>query len=714
MTTPSTIAEEQVAPKKNTLSLKDFIRDFGQQLLETTTRLFPPLVSQTDIDGIPVLKRPAMGGQRDALAGIKVGLEHFKCIFVVADMGTGKSYMSLIGSELAKFNQNKSHSRTLVICPSHLTKKWAREVVSSVDRPVRIIERIKDLKHIQQQEGFFILSKETMKLGSRWKAAVVVRRTKHGSILTCPCCGVKLEHRGLNLTLEDLEKKKRQCANCKNPLWQVDNAGPKRVALADYICKKLPRGTFRVLILDEGHEFRNGDSAQAIAATKLSEHCTKTLLLTGTLFGGYASTLFHLLWRFHRSIRDRYGIDDEAQFINDYGLVEKITINEHEEDGKTSSRTNARVTSKEKPGVNPSILCDLLKNTIFLRLSDLGEVLPPYEETILEVDMDPDQADDHHRFVGDLMYEVRKNLARGGGLRLLGAALIPMLMQPDTPWVPEDVFVENQDGSSRRLAWSAPLPMNRLYPKEKALVQYVLNRKNAGRKVLVYAQGMEKRDITKRLKSLLELNGIRTMVLKSDTVAAKDREQYVYNHQDSIDVLICHPRSVQTGLDLLAFPSILFYQTEYSTFTVRQSSRRSWRIGQHLPVEVTFMAYKVTAQERALRLIAAKAQSSLALEGELNESSLTNLAADDPLIALARSLISNEAEAPVFHAPRDWQPTYINEPIPASVQVLKPITVTGGLYTLERAVKQHHAKKSTVQPGDFMLFPPEQMMLETA
>ena len=113
-------------------------------------------------------------------------------------------------------------------------------------------------------------------------------------------------------------------------------------------------------------------------------------------------------------------------------------------------------------------------------------------------------------------------------------------------------------------------------------------------------------------------------------------------------------------------------------------------------------------------LIAAKAQSSLALEGELNESGLTNLAADDPLIALARSLISNDAEAPVFHAPRDWQPTYMNQPIPASVQVLKPITVTGGLYTLERAVKQHHAKKSTVQPGDFMLFPPEQKMLETA
>jgi hypothetical protein len=53
-----------------------------------------------------------------------------------------------------------------------------------------------------------------------------------------------------------------------------------------------------------------------------------------------------------------------------------------------------------------------------------------------------------------------------------------------------------------------------------------------------------------------------------------------------IDVAICHPKIVETGLDLLDFPTILFHETGFSLHTLRQSSRRSWRIGQRRPVEV--------------------------------------------------------------------------------------------------------------------------------
>ena len=47
-----------------------------------------------------------------------------------------------------------------------------------------------------------------------------------------------------------------------------------------------------------------------------------------------------------------------------------------------------------------------------------------------------------------------------------------------------------------------------------------------------------------------------------------------------MQVCICHPKLVQTGLDLLEFPTIFFVQTGYSIYTLRQASRRSWRIGQ--------------------------------------------------------------------------------------------------------------------------------------
>ena len=64
--------------------------------------------------------------------------------------------------------------------------------------------------------------------------------------------------------------------------------------------------------------------------------------------------------------------------------------------------------------------------------------------------------------------------------------------------------------------------------------------------------------------------------------------------EEGVDVLVCHPRLVQTGLDLVDFPAIVWFETDYSVYTVRQASRRSWRIGQTQPVQVVFMAYRNT------------------------------------------------------------------------------------------------------------------------
>ena len=50
--------------------------------------------------------------------------------------------------------------------------------------------------------------------------------------------------------------------------------------------------------------------------------------------------------------------------------------------------------------------------------------------------------------------------------------------------------------------------------------------------------------------------------------------------------------------------------------------RRSWRIGQTRPVKVVFMSYRNTLQADALKLVAKKMQSSLAVERELPEDGL--------------------------------------------------------------------------------------------
>ena len=103
---------------------------------------------------------------------------------------------------------------------------------------------------------------------------------------------------------------------------------------------------------------------------------------------------------------------------------------------------------------------------------------------------------------------------------------------------------------------------------------------------------------------------------------------------------------MQTGLDLIDFPTLIWYETDYSVYVMRQASRRSWRIGQTRPVKVVFMSYKNTLQADALKLVAKKLQSSLAVEGELPEDGLAAYGddGDDLMMALARKIVSGDEE----------------------------------------------------------------------
>ena len=61
--------------------------------------------------------------------------------------------------------------------------------------------------------------------------------------------------------------------------------------------------------------------------------------------------------------------------------------------------------------------------------------------------------------------------------------------------------------------------------------------------------------------------GFRVAVLKADSVAPDRREAWVEEKvKQGIDVLVCHPRLVQTGLDLIDFPTIVWDEVEFSVF----------------------------------------------------------------------------------------------------------------------------------------------------
>ena len=179
------------------------------------------------------------------------------------------------------------------------------------------------------------------------------------------------------------------------------------------------------------------------------------------------------------------------------------------------------------------------------------------------------------------------------------------------------------------------------------------------------------------MDDILTRHGFRVAVMKADAVDPKGREVWVADRvKKGLDVLICHPRLVQTGLDLIDFPTLVWFETDYSLYVSRQASRRSWRIGQTRPVKVVFMAYRNTLQADALKLVAKKLQSSLAVEGELPKDGLAAYGddGDDMMMALARKLVldhdrgivsgeEDDAETieKVYDQPKD---TWIEIPVP--------------------------------------------------
>ena len=648
------------------MNLGEFIDDFKEAIARRVVESYPPLYRPTDNGGkLPYLLRKPLGAQADAIRGAALSLKAHRGTTVVGEMGTGKTFIGAAAAYTAGFR------RVLVICPPHLTKKWKREVERTVPGArAAVVTSITDLEKLRYSVGsgplFAVMSRERAKLSYRWKPAVayrwaksngrLIRMEETGEPFRVPCCidctAQIVDKDGVPLTDKDLNRRKRTCDVCGSPLWQADRSGPARYPLADYVKHRM-KGFFDLLIGDEVHEFKGRGSAQGIAAGILADACGKSLSLTGTLLGGYASTIFHLLYRFSPEIRTEFGRSDEGRWIKRYGFEEHSVGKDDDapEDGRNSRRKKFRKVIRERPGLVPSALFHIIHNTVFLRLSDVASGLPEYEERILLSSMD-DQDDGVDFYTQRGAYnhvfsELRGALAKAlksGSKRLLATYLQTLLAYPDGCTKGETVF-DPRTGDP--IVQMPPLSEEKMYPKEKALVDLVAAERLAGRRVLVYVTHTGTRDITGRMDDILTRHGFRAAVMKADAVAPDRREAWVADKvKQGIDVLICHPRLVQTGLDLIDFPTICWYETDYSVYVMRQASRRSWRIGQTRPVKVVFMSYRNTLQADALKLVAKKLQSSLAVEGELPEDGLAAYGddGDDLMMALARKVVGGDEE----------------------------------------------------------------------
>ncbi|MCP5190702.1 MAG: DEAD/DEAH box helicase [Pseudomonadales bacterium] len=417
----------------------------------------------------------------------------------------------------------------------------------------------------------------------------------------------------------------------------------------EFIKRQLPQGYFGLLVVDEGHEYKNEGSAQGQAMGVLARKCRKTLLLTGTLMGGYADDLFYLLWRLNprAMIEDGFGYSARSslgpaamQFMREHGVLKDIYKESESASHRTARGRNITHRTAKGPGFGPKgIMRYVVPCTVFLKLRDIGaDVLPPYREHFEAVAMTEAQQQAYEQLTQSLKAEL-KDALRKGDKSLLGVVLNVLLAWPDCCFRDERVAHPH---TRQQLAYvPAQFGEAEAMPKERELVELCKSEKARGRRVLVYSVYTGTRDTTSRLKATMDRHGFKTAVLKASVEAAK-REDWLFEQVDrGVEVLITNPELVKTGLDMLEFPTIVFLTTGYNVYTLQQAARRSWRIGQKADVDVYFLGYRGSAQMACLELMAKKIAVSQSTSGDMPESGLDvlNQDGDSIEVALARQLV---------------------------------------------------------------------------
>jgi superfamily II DNA or RNA helicase len=679
-------------------TIYDYMRAHASLLGARILQDYPALHQFDDqvsprIEGL--LRKP-FPAQTIAIMGLVKRWEQARTGMVIAECGTGKTLISL--GAIHVHGKGKTFT-SLAMVPPHLVEKWAREAFLTV--PGIRVFLIDDLRnggdenkshgvnevrfrqgHIVREglrtslselrlrressssrkrwqslcgrPSLFIVGRERAKLGYFWRHAYRVPRS--GPYMGCVVnsdTGKPVFVDDSRLTAAEFEKVKiaetietrddKSCRQLHSPLWQTDSDKIPRMAPIEFIGRYMPKW-FDYTICDEIHQLA-GDTAQGNALGTLASCTDRIVGLTGTLLGGYADDLFNTLFRLEAARMKEHGYEwgttGRSSFTQDYGVLETITKVEPAEN--RCSKAKSTSTVRRKPGASPLLFGEfLMQLCAFVFLEDISAELPPYEESYLSVPMDAPMMAAYR----ELEDSIRKALKEHRGNRsVLSTMLNTLLLYPDHPYGLGTLYGKEFDQELKRnvsfiIAETRDLPEDQPYSKERRLIEEVKKELGEGRRCQVFAVYTQKHDVTARLQRILNNEGIRTAVLRASVDTSKREVWYARQIKEGVQVVISHPKLVETGLDLLDFPTILFYESGYSLHTLRQASRRSWRIGQTRPVRVKFLCYEGTMQTACLRLMGKKLLVALTMEGKFAGEGLQNIDEDDDMLsAMARELV---------------------------------------------------------------------------
>lgn len=687
--------------KDDVEGLTTFMQAYGDQIAEHVLNSYRPLYNMDPTDEEKAVM-DSLGQNRKALPGQKPGLlptqRHAAAAMarsirasgvgnLQGEMGLGKTISAIATAALL------DSFPALVVCPPHLVPKWIREIEETIPgakaRELRRIGRnasdpgdINDVRDFLNNydagllgsKAVAVVANTSAKMGSSWEPTVIQRRVRLETnyshrwlkVLCCPTCGQPIldEHGDYITEAKDLPKRRMFC-QADAPGWELDKDGNRKLdeegnsvwgtrkceaplfafgdrrwPIADYIAKHA-KGRFKLLIADEVHQFKGKSSDRGVAFHQLITACGQTLTLTGTFFGGKSSSIFWLLHRLNTGVRRDFAFNEENRWAKLYGVLETTRKHrEDDDDGYTGNR-RYRNQAKEQPGVSPAIINRLLDTTVFLSLKDLGIPMPDYKEEVVTLDLKSEV----HQPQYQQMDSALKSLAKSNG-RYLSVWLQWALARPNSAFRDEDVIVDEYvDGEkTQRKLQIMKLPAaisddGERLPKEEWLANFCRAERQQGRKVLVYLRQTGTRDIQDRVESALQKSGLRVSVLHGG-VDPRKREEWIEKRLTSTDVLVCNPKLVETGLDLVAFSTVVFFEIEYSLYTLWQAVRRVWRLGQTNPVKAVFSVYNDAMESVALALIGKKMKAAQLLYGDEVGGAIVPEDDGDFLTQLARDVLA--------------------------------------------------------------------------
>jgi hypothetical protein len=739
--------------------------------------LDPTQKEVTVLDALGTRRKPLPGqeragllpAQRHAAAALARSIRKNGVANCQAEMGTGKTTISTGVLELLDAYP------AIVLCPPHLVPKWIREIEEVIPdahaRELRRIGRNSDeaydvndvrdfldqyqlASEMAQRTGgakpkwVAIVAHTSAKFGAGWQPAVITRKArdpltgKFVDACACPGCGkvVMVEKDGFFVPVIDtneLSEKRQFCHNrvpgweldadgrikldangdsvwgtrpCETPLFEFN--GARRHSISEYITKHA-KGSFKLLIADEVHQFKSKSSDRGVAFHQLVTSTKWTLTLTGTFFGGKSTSIFWLLHRLNHGVRRDFAFHDEKRWARLYGVLEttrrRRRNDDADEDGVYTGNRRYRNQAKEQPGVSPAIVSRLLDTTIFLSLKDLNMAMPTYKEEVVALDMLEDQGQQYHNMDRSL-----KQLAVQSS-RYLSTWLQWSLARPNSAFRDEVVLVDevdNEDGKSIRKVPLMELPAinpngHKWLPKENWLADFCKIEKQQGRKVLIYVRQTGTRDIQDRVMMPLQANGLRVSILGGN-VDPRKREEWIAKRVNTIDALICNPRLVETGLDLVQFSTVVFFEIEYSLYTLWQSVRRVWRLGQTQPVKAIFSVYTSAMEATALALMGRKMKAAQLVYGDEVGGAIVPEEEGDFLTQLARDVLDGAKlsdlqtlfadDLQVSHNPMGSLTT------PSAVIVPGPKVMTWDDWVSQKTVVVRRIRRKEVVPEGQMRF----------